>query len=433
MKKRFLVMAMAGLALVGCVSEDVADISQSKEEEKATKITFESPVLYDNENVSRANYHGEIGTISSGSSVRSYPSSEDFIIYAVKYDASTNYPGWEDDNNNQVEYTLFNEVTVRYDGSLDGWVPTKTSGDDPYYYWPEGKQLAYAACSPADLEQEDNWDGRSYSKTGLTLTDFKVPADAANHFDLLFSKRHVDVTKEDMLMTADDYSGAPVVFQHALSSIHFSLANSSESTEIVLRKISLYGINDTGTFTEGIVENITDDNSFEYNRAENGNVTPTWNIATNATKLSKNDAYVAFDAGSNSGLTFPENPQFISDLLLHADNQNAGTNHVLLVLPQTLTENAKLRIDYEVKNGNNTTTAHKVVSLYGAKKWDPVNKQVTEEDINNWEIGTKYTYRLVYSKGAAKKDKIYFSPSSDDWKDAGIAVIDLANAENATD
>ena len=45
MKKRLLVMAMAGVALAGCVSDEVAEIAQKNER---IKIVFESPVLYEN-------------------------------------------------------------------------------------------------------------------------------------------------------------------------------------------------------------------------------------------------------------------------------------------------------------------------------------------------------------------------------------------------
>ena len=52
MKKSLVLMAMAGVALAGCVN-DVADVAQNQEQKKV-KIAFESPVLYNNAE-SRAN------------------------------------------------------------------------------------------------------------------------------------------------------------------------------------------------------------------------------------------------------------------------------------------------------------------------------------------------------------------------------------------
>ena len=433
MKKSLVLMAMVGVALAGCVADK--EFEPSFQQEQA-KITFGAPVMYDNNVGSRAVYHGEINSFVYGSAIRSYPRDEQFKIFAVKYsNDSENFPGWNDEG---VETALFNKKIAFRDQSLDGWIPQKEEGegDDPYYYWPSDKKLAYAACSPADLEQGDGWNdetNRTYGAQGLTITNFKVPALAENHFDLLFSKRHVNMTKDMMYGTADKYSGSPIEFQHALSSIHFSLLNESESTDVILQKISLFGIYDTGTFNEDIK-----DETVTYERKE-GVVEPKWTNQSN--KVLKASAYIAFDATAKdtdgkdkyNGLPFPANAQYISSLMAEEGNENAGVNHVLLLLPQNLSEEAQLRIDYKVVNGTNTITAHKIVHLNNAPKWNSDTKQSSTTDfITEWKLGTKYTYRLVYSSAAAKADKIYFAPSTDGWIDAGVAVIDLAQAASVT-
>ena len=421
MRTKLFLAALAGVALASCVT----DKEYAPKLDEQVKVSFTSPAMYNNSTSTRAGYHGEIGNhqYTQGGTIYSYPRAEDFVIYAVKYSGTSSFSGWDGEG---VQSALFNGATAKYDSSLDGWVPMKNAaeGEDPYYYWPSGMKLAYAACSPADLEQGDDWTGsRTYGAAGLKIENFKIPATADKHFDLLFSKRRKDMTKDLMYSTADKYSGAPIEFQHALSSIHFSLKNDSDS-KIVLRKVSLYGVYDTGTFTEGIDES----KGLGYVRVDNDsnniNVTPAWTIAQNASTLAKENAYVAFDATAegNTGIEFPENARYISEMMSDA----AGKNYVLLVMPQELTNKAVLRIDYDVINGeNNTVQAHKIVALKDA----PVSESTAK--IGSWDIGTKYIYRLVYSKGAAKKDKIYFSPSTDGWKDAGIAEIDLANATDA--
>ena len=437
MKKSLVLMAMAGVALAGCVADKEFELGFQQEQ---TKITFGSPVMYVNSLDSRAIYHGEVGNHQyvAGGNIYSYPREEQFVIYAVKYPGTSTFPGWDGTDEIEVQDAMFNGVTVAWEESLDGWVPKKTTGNDPYYYWPEGMKLAYAASSPADLEQGTDWDpktNRTYGPKGLEIKDFKIPASADRHIDILFSKRRTEMTKDQMLSSADFYSGAPIEFQHALSSIHFSLKNESAS-EIKLRKISLYGIRDTGTFKE----NIDETKGLGYVRTDNGgtiNVTPEWEVSDAVPVLDKSKAYVAFDATEKDGeenyvydgVLFPENARYISEMM----TEDKGLNHVLLVLPQELTTEAKLRIDYDVINDSNTTPAHKVVPLYNAPIYDTVSGAVTGVKIDKWEIGSKYVYRLVYSEGAAKKDKIYFSPSTEGWKEVGVAIIDLANAEDVTD
>lgn len=408
MKKSLVLMAMAGVALAGCVN-DVADVAQNQEEQKAL-ISFDNPVLYSNVNNSRAVHYGEINATTEGSATYSYPRNESFIIFAVQHD--TDFAGW-----GQANRAGFNGQALVRDPNLDGWAPTYTDdeGKTQYYYWPAGK-MSFAACSPADMEQEvADWEEKniSYGPTGLKLEDFVVPSNPAKHIDVLFAARTINKTKADMLQGANNYSGIPIKFQHALSSIHFSLSNTSGET-VVLKSITVKGVYNSGTFNENIDEDIDDDGTIDYDnyvvRTETvqGNVDPEW--TPNSTVAN----YVAFSTTEGQGVTFPSSPQYITNLLLEAGN--TGNNHALIVLPQTIPSDAELVVDYTVNN----TAASKTVKLITA-----TNKDDSSHFINTWEIGTRYTYRLVYSAESASQDRIYFSPSSDPWKDAGVAIIDL--------
>ena len=399
MRTKHFLAVLAGVTLTSCVTDKGADFIPQNDQ---TKIRFSSPVMYNNNTGTRAAHYGEIGNHSYGTqSTYSYPRAESFHIYAVKH--TNDFSGWE----NADAKALFDDTNVSYDGSLDGWAPKKTSADDPYYYWPAGMKLSYAACSPADLEQGEAWTGsRTYGANGLTITNFKIASDAAKQFDLMFSKRAMNKIKDDMRHDADYYSGSEIEFQHALSSIHFSLKNET-SAVIALKKITLYGISNVATFNENITEA---SDKYEIN----DNVKPTW---TNYNEPSAETSYVAFDAGSKTGLIFPIEAQYISNLLTQEANADAGDNHVLLLLPQKLTDAAKLRIDYTI----DSVASFKVVNLKDARHKDDLTSA-----INEWEIGTSYTYRLVYSIEAANQDKVYFSPQTNGWKHAGVAVIDLA-------
>lgn len=398
MKAKIFLAALAGVALAGCVTDNEYEVTP---ESGKAKIVFESPVMYNQGAGTRAEYYGEIGShqYAQGGVTYTYPRAENFQIYAVQH--TGDFAGWA-----AATAAGFNDTGITYDSSLDGWAP-KNNGS--YYHWPSGQSMSFAACSPADLEQSGSCQ-RAYSATGLTITNFQVPATADKHYDLMFSERTVNRSSASMLQGADYYSGVPIKFQHALSSIHFSLRNSS-SEKVVLTKVSLYGVHDTGTFTEGLVE---DPNDYtKYVRGEN--VNPDWNVTPGSPLVAEEEAYVAFDGE----LEFPTNAQYISNLLTQAENAgNTSKNHVLLVLPQSLSDDAKLRVDYTV----NGSPAYKIVNLNTAVE-DKENGAV----ISSWVMGTRYTYRLYYSEESASQDKIYFAPSSDGWKDAGTAVIELKN------
>ena len=397
MKKSLFLMAMAGVALAGCVN-DVADVTQK--EQKAL-VSFSSPLTYNNGAGTRAKHYGEVGghQYSTNGTIYSYPREEDFVIYAVKH--LGDLVKWDG-----TESTLFNGKYLTYDNDVDGWAPKMDNGE--YYLWDGNKKMSYAACSPAELEQAEDWNGRSYGATGLQITDFQIPADAEKHFDLMYSERQFNKTKADMNHTADMYSGLPIVFKHMLSSIRFSIANQS-SQEIYLRSVRIYGVKYQGTFTE----NVTDGATYIAN--------PGWNVADD--KIAEANAYVAF----TGNLRFPSQARYLSDMITAGDGNAV---HQLLLMPQTLSDNAYVEITYAIGDASSINVHTSTVKLKAALKKHPDNETLSSESITEWEMGTRYTYRLFYSSEAASKDMIYFSPSSDGWHDAGVAVIDLANASH---
>lgn len=404
MKKSLVLMAMAGVTLASCVN-DVAEVAQ-KEEKVAIK--FESPLLYDNASVSRASVFGEIGPV--GSTNRSYPKEESFTIYAIQYVGE--YKGWTVEN--VTTPADFNGDALMYDQNMNGWAPKKDDGG--YYYWPAGKNMAFAAYSPADLtvEEESLTDINanvvpSYGVTGLNIENFQVMPDPAKQYDLMFSQRIVDINSSNLQHGADNYSGIPLVFQHALSSIRFSLQNKTKA-EVVIKKIDLRGACDMGTFNEGIN---TDNGQYERG-GDTPNVTPGW---TGQTKSSDDLVYHVFEGA----VTAPYEAQYLSSLL--ELDKNRGTFHQLLLMPQTITgSQINVSIVYTIDGEENS----KVVKLEDALKLATQGKDdVTNEILSAWEMGYRYTYRLQYSEESASKDRIYFAPSSDAWKEGGAYCIEL--------
>lgn len=399
MKRKLFFAAMTVAALAGCVK---VEMNGSDDKSERNLITFASPVT-GRSLETKANVHGELETYTyaGSSSTYTYPRTEDFVIFAVQH--KDNLVSWDDTNNTNPG---FNGCVLKYDSDVDSWAPKKDDGS--YYYWPTNTKMSFAAMSPANLEQGSGFTNPTYGKEGLTITDFTIPANPADQFDLMFSKRAADLEPEDMLHTADHYSGVPLVFQHALSSIHFSLLKDNNVTAaITLTSIILTNAKNKGTFKENITEG-TD--ASQYKVGADGNVQPSWTPYRNDVGFSKAPEYQAF----SGEVEFPISPKYVSVLAAEdgtADNDNSSP---LLLMPQQLEDDVILQIKYKVDG----TQLEKNVKL---NEYGPVDGSV----VTKWDIGYKYTYRLHYSQATEKKDIICFSPSAESWKDGGVIVIEL--------
>ena len=86
-------------------------------------------------------------------------------------------------------------------------------------------------------------------------------------------------------------------------------------------------------------------------------------------------------------------------------------------MPQELTEDVVLTVNYTV----NGTPNHKEVQLSNLLSGEGDVKT----PINEWEMGKRYTYRLHYSSATADRDKIYFAPSTTEWQDVDVIIVEL--------
>ena len=175
--------------------------------------------------------------------------------------------------------------------------------------------------SPADLDV----DGAvvSYSATGLKIENFVVSDDPATQYDLLYSERAVNKTAVDMIDGAEYYSGIPIVFKHALSSIHFSLKTDATTT-VSLQSLTLKKAYNKGTFQE----NITSEADLTRN--------PEWTKASDAVLKD----YVSF----TGSVDFPLNAQYVSDLAAKDGTDDNDTSHPLLLMPQELNDDLVVEV-----------------------------------------------------------------------------------------
>lgn len=386
MKTKLFLAAIAVIAVTGCVKEEKTGVTGR------TLVTFDSPVTSRNVNT-KANVHGEMTDYSYGSQVTyTYPREESFKIFAVQHEGDLT--SWA-----SATATEFNGQALVYDSMVDSWAPKQTDGT--YYYWPDNVKMSFAAVSPSNMEAVNTNVTPAYAADGLTIADFTVPSDPATHFDLMFSQRAANKTAANMNHAADAYSGIPLTFQHALTSIHFSVKKDAGVTEaITLMKITLKSAKNKGTFKENITEG-TDASA--YVRGDNGNVAPAWTVAD-----SKEEAYVPF----SGEVLFPIEAQYVSALATADGTTDNDVSHALLLMPQDLADDVVAEIQYKVDENVKTKTVQ--LNTY------PADTPVTE-----WKLGYRYTYRLYYTTDTEKKDIISFGPNTEDWYDGGVIEVKL--------
>ena len=278
MKKHLFLIALAGFAFASCVKNEVAT-----PESEGVKIGFASPVMYSNVNT-KANFYGEISN-------NTYPEDESFKIFAVQH--TGDLVSWAN-----AAACEFNGQNISYDPNLGAWAPKNTVSGS-YYYWPAGQLLSFAAVSPADLGLGESCQPE-YSATGLEIENFVVNDSPAMQYDLLFSKRAVNMASSNMIDEEDYYSGIPIEFKHALTSINFAIKKDADILdEVLLKKIEVVNAKNKGSFSE----KITNETAYASS--------PEWNVSTEASDVQD---YVAF----SGSVAFPT--QHTSVSTLDADN-----------------------------------------------------------------------------------------------------------------
>ena len=381
-----LFIALAGLLLASsCVKEDVP--YQNKEQKSI--IGFDSPTVVSGVST-KANVYGEItGTYSYGTTAQyKYPREQNFKIYAVEHVGD--FTAWS-----AATPTEFDETSLSHDPSIDGWAPTyiDAAGVEHYYYWDKTKKMSFAALSPADLE--NGGISASYGDDGHTIGNYVMPEDLTKHYDLMYSNRIVNQTSANMIEDASQYYGIPLEFNHALSSIHFSLKNETIA-KVILTKITLLNIKSRGTFKENL-----------------GSADPAgWS-----------DVSVPVNVTPFEGTAeFPVTARYVTDIIKTEVpiDPNDKSNYVLAI-PQELGTGVgcvQLHVEYTV-NGSASSTTVNLSDYYTS----PVSG--TGVQIKEWEKGNRYTYRLVYTEGSALKDIIAFAPTTVDWNPIDVIVIPL--------
>lgn len=360
MKKTLLFAAAASVALAGCVKNDPANGGAVASD---AKISFDAPAV------------GAVTRAELGEIVGIYPTEESFKVWGWYHEG--NYTTFNDASNDWKNYMTDasgNPIAVSHNGETPGsWV----SATD--YYWPKnGGKLTFAAYSPADAVGT-----YTHVAEGLQIAGFTVAA-AGAQYDLMYSDRSYNRTASDNLYAgtaSNTYTtGVDIVFHHALSSIVFKVGTtenySTADLDFKIKKIEIKGANNTGSFTQGIVEgtSLTVSN-------------PAWSGQTGTAD------YVAFAGSFNvpeDGTTRTE-PTDAEDLIL---------------LPQTFSDSHDVVV--EITYTMETTASGEIEHV----------KQFNLKDATNaatWEPNKRYTYQILFGV-----EKILFAPVVEDWTDVTV-------------
>ncbi len=224
--------------------------------------------------------------------------------------------------------------------STDKWV----IGDGTPIYWPGADKVQFFAYAPANA---------------LTTNEYSVPADAL-YPQIAYAVPVAAANQKDLVVASatDKSSSANAVdllFAHALTQINFTIKGADNLTYIV-SKVSLVGIG-----SEAI---------YDYKTG--------WSVPTVPVEYELPIAETTVNGTAETILT-------------------ASTGSLML-LPQSMSTDTKIKISYVAKNGGTTVYTKNDATI----------------DLNNtakWEAGKRIRYTLTLSSEVA----LSFNPDVTDW------------------
>lgn len=381
MKKLFFMTAVVGLALTSCSQEDLGMPNQGNQNE----ITFAAPV---------------VGKLTRASEVgNNYPTATayNFAVWAHYY--AGNFT-------TAANGTLYmDEVEMGFD-ETSTWAPVGAK-----YYWPKNGTLTFVGYSPASVKAK-----ASYTNGKVTFTDYVVENDKSNQVDLMFSERTYnqkkytanasDKTTDDEAVSgetgatpgvvADPYTGAHLVFKHALSSILFNVKTDKDYTTAGGTQITLTGLTLNNVATQGtFVQNIAGDQA--------STVAPT-------TQNGEGDDWTVVDASKKSYAIGNANMLLTTTAYwpaVSAYNAAAPANFVnglrntdLMLIPQSLA-NVTLTVNYTIKSATSSTAIAQTSTI-----------NLSTLTTDDWDWGYRYIYTITIGL-----EEITIEPYVTPWTD----------------
>lgn len=228
--------------------------------------------------------------------------------------------------------------------------------------WPAGtdenpSHLEFYMHMPASPVGVTDLANASPSAGKITFA-YTSPEIASQQQDIIFTYRNI--SKADY----DDQGYVDILFHHALTGVKFATKNSPEDA-VTIKEVRFTGLIDQGTCTV----TPTDENggyidkTGNYSSAAEGVVV--WSNTSKTGNTIKSGAYPLTDDGKNSLVDFSkENLSFANKGAYPASFSKAGNENNLndgdatqtfWLIPQAMTEDIKLTIEYTVKGSSETS------------------------------------------------------------------------------
>lgn len=333
MKKFFLLAAMVGVALTGCMKNEVYVPKCD------TPISFEV-----------ANYVAQ--TRAAGE----FDEDETFGVDAWSYDATAG-----------TVQIMSNEV-VSYDDVKNQWAPSKT------YYWPINGTVDFIAYYPATATSKPTISYKYDGTDTITYSNYTV-----TDVDLMYADKAIRYSEN---VTAYGFEGVPTLFHHALAKINFKVQNAKPTDGIYSYDIKVNSIA-LKVYNQGSVI-LTNDGTTAASRGTwtlpTDNVwTPTDADAQPAATLTWTDDVTLSD---NIAVAYADRTQYVLPQTLGASKQKITVNY-------TVTQ-------YQTIGGTKTKISEETYDptydLYSAvlPRWE-MNKNITYT-ISLSSIGTQILF-----------------------------------------
>lgn len=370
MKKSFLFMALSGLALSACTSEEVVDVSL-----QSNPIGFENALLKQ----SRAGDNGISGDLTNANF-------DKFLVYG--------YYTVKNQTNNPIQ--IFSGETV-VKGSDGAWTYV-----NPRYWVPEATYNFFAySCADVALDNTFGTVGlglnESQSERQMTISNFRC--DQTHNHDLIVAQQKSLIGQAITEENPTPNPNVSLKFEHVLTKIDAVFTSEFNGEyDVVIKDVRVVNFRNIGSFS-------SNNTKWTAERETGGNASIQLPFNTEDGSATSNAA----DYDDKGNLIRPE--------------KKAKTGAVYMI-PYSYTQNdVQLVFSLDLYKGEEHTPVNLVLGRNMTGTWSP-----------KWEAGKYYTYNIRLTGSAANLQPIVFETSSDmnldGWPTGSSTATDISFSAN---
>lgn len=230
MKKFLFIAAMASVALVSCVKNEVIPVNEEGQE-----ISFMTAP------VTKAD--------------PSFSTSNKFISYAYLVTGTDALKPWASNSNSSTPY-IENKL-IQYHAA-SGTSSAKWAHATDVYYWPKDQYSQLTFFAWADGTADPAGTGKPAATcsntTGVKFENYDITETANKNRDIMVAKIAADKRANETATGGTWADGVPTVFQHILSSFDTKIKLNDTYTGVTfnLKSIDLLNVDTKNTYTQGV-------------------------------------------------------------------------------------------------------------------------------------------------------------------------------------